>query len=392
MYSRMKSSRRQFMKTCGLLSAGGLGARFPFMQIVTENKGMNTASSGITLTYKPFALQLKHTWTIARGSVSTATVVLTELQYDGITGFGEAALTTSARYGETPETVLKFLSKVDLKQFDDPFLVEDILAYVDGIAPGNNAAKASVDIALHDWIGKRLRVPLYKLWGLDRSKTPITTLSIGIDKPEVMQQKVREADEFPVLKIKVGLGNDKEIIEAVRQVTNKPLRVDANEAWKSKELALERILWLETERVEFIEQPMPASQLADIAWLRERVKMPIIADESVLHLEDIPKLKDAFDGINIKLMKCGGLRQAMRMIHTARAMGMKIMMGCMIESSVGVTAAAHLSPLIDYADLDGNLLINNDPFDGVKVAKGKLMLGDGAGLGVKVKQWRSCDE
>jgi len=358
----MKLNRRHFMKTSALLGIGAVGTKFPFAKIYSENERMNTSSSGITLTYKLFDLQLKHTWTIARGSLSTATVVLTELQYDGITGFGEAALTTSARYGETPETVLKFLSRVDLTQFNDPFLVEDILAYVDGIAPGNNAAKASVDIALHDWIGKRLGVPLYKLWGLDKSKTPLTTLSIGIDKPEVMQQKVREAEEFPVLKIKVGLGNDKEIIEAIRQVTNKPLRVDANEGWKSKELALERIQWLETEGVEFIEQPMPASQLADIAWLRERVKMPIIADES------------------------GGLRQAMRMIHTARAMGMKIMIGCMIESSVGITAAAHLSPLIDYADLDGNILINNDPFDGVKVVKGKLMLGDGAGLGVKSKQ------
>jgi L-alanine-DL-glutamate epimerase-like enolase superfamily enzyme len=311
--------------------------------------------------------------------------VLTELQSDGVTGYGEAALPTAGRYGETPETVVEFLSNLRLEQFDDPFLVEDILAYVDGTAPGNNAAKASVDIALHDWLGKKLGVPIYRLFGLNKNKTPITTITIGIDKPEVMQQKVLEAEDFPVLKIKVGLENDEEIMAAVRQVTKKPLRVDANEGWKSKELALERIQWLETQGVEFVEQPMPSNQFSDIAWLRERVKIPLIADESVMHLEDIPKLKAAFDGINLKLMKCAGIRQGLMMIHAARAMGMKIMMGCMIESSVAIAAAIHLSPLIDYADLDGNLLVTNDPFEGVKVSKGKLILGDGPGLGVKLR-------
>ncbi len=193
---------------------------------------------------------------------------------------------------------------------------------------------------------------------------------------------MKAASDYPILKIKLGSENDQEIIKTIRKVTNKKIRVDANEGWRTKELALERIKWLEQENVEFVEQPLPASDLRGTAWVRERVSLPLIADENAVRLHDIPKLADAFDGINIKLMKSGGMRGAIQMIHTAKAFNMKIMLGCMIESSVAITAAAHLSPLVDYADLDGNLLITNDPFEGVKVKGGKLMLCDGAGLGV----------
>jgi L-alanine-DL-glutamate epimerase-like enolase superfamily enzyme len=214
-------------------------------------------------------------------------------------------------------------------------------------------------------------------------RTPITTFSIGIDTPEITRQKVREAAAFPVLKIKVGLDTDEATIAAVRSVTNKPLRVDANEGWKNKEEAVRKINWLEKQGVEFVEQPMPAAMLEDIRWVRSRVHIPLIADEACLHPADIPKLANSFDGVNIKLMKCGGILEAYRMIQIARSLGLKTMLGCMIESSIGVTAAAHLSPLVDYADLDGNLLIANDPYRGVQVANGKLILPDAPGLGLK---------
>lgn len=338
----------------------------------------------IQLSYKLYDLKLKHTWTIARGSRDIATIILTELECDGITGIGEAALSTSSRYGETQESVMDFLKKVDFPENLCLLEREKTLEYVDSIAPGNYAAKAAVDIALHDWVGKKLGIPLFKLWGLSKEKTPLTSFSIGLDSIENMILKVQEAEQYPILKIKVGKDNDKEIISSIRKVTKKPIRVDANEAWKSKEVALENILWMQDQGIEFIEQPMPTSHLEETAWLRERVNIPIIADESVGRLKDIAKLQNAFDGINIKLMKCGGLQEALKMIYAARAMNMKVMMGCMIESSVGISAAAHLSPMIDYADLDGNLLISNDPYHGAKVKEGKLILKDSAGLGLVV--------
>ncbi|MGA9362925.1 MAG: dipeptide epimerase [Bacteroidota bacterium] len=332
------------------------------------------------LSFKRADLKLRHTFRISRGAEDVTQVVITKLEHDGVHGFGEAS--PSSRYGETIDTVLGFLGGVDLGSFSDPFELEQITAHLGDIAPGNAAAKSAVDIALHDWVGRKLGQPLYKLWGLSKSKTPLTSFTIGIDSAEVIAEKVAEAESYPVLKIKLGTDHDTEIMAAVRRATKKSVRVDANEGWKTKEIALERIKWLEQEGVEFIEQPMPATDLAGCTWLRERVNLPLIADENCVRLNDVPTLSEAFDGINIKLMKCGGLREGMRMIHTAKALGMKVMLGCMIESSIAVTAAAHLSPLVDYADLDGNLLITNDPFEGVKVKEGKLILSDEPGLGV----------
>ena len=333
------------------------------------------------LSYRYFDLQLAHTFTIARSSRDIEPCIIAELEHDGIVGYGEAA--PSDRYGEDKTTVMNFLRQVDLSTFGDPFRLDDILSYVDAIAPHNTSAKAAIDIALHDWVGKKLGAPLWKLWGLNKEHTPVTSFTIGIDSLAMIEKKVKEAEEYPILKVKVGVPDDDRIITAIRKVTDKVLRVDANEGWKSKEQALDKILWLEEQGVEFIEQPMPARDLEGTAWLKEHVHMPLIADENVIQLYDLPLLKDAFHGINIKLMKCTGLREAMRMIHTAKAMKMKIMLGCMIESSVAISAAAQLSPLVDYADLDGNVLITNDPFRGVTLSHGKLVLHEKPGLGVE---------
>ena len=265
----------------------------------------------------------------------------------------------------------------------DPWYFSKLLAQVFQRVEGQFAAKAALDIALMDWMGQRLGIPLYQYFGLDPKDAPVTTFSIGIDTPEMTRKKVEEAAQFPVLKVKVGLDTDEASIDAVRQATKKPLRVDANEGWTDKEEAVRKINWLEKMGVEFVEQPMPASMIEETRWVRSRVHLPIIADEACLHPSDIPKLKDAYDGVNIKLDKAGGMLEGYRMIQIAKSLGMKTMLGCMISSSVSVTAAAHLSPLVDYADLDGNLLIANDPFTGVLVKDGKLVLPNRPGLGLK---------
>lgn len=327
-----------------------------------------------------YELVLAHPFTIARGSVQTKTIVITEIEHEGITGMGEAA--PISRYGETAETVVDFLRRVDLSRVADPFSVEEILAAVGALAPGNTAAKASIDLALHDWIGKKLGVPLYRFWGLDAAKAPVSSFTIGIDEPEVIEAKVREAEPYPILKVKLGTDKDRDIIRAIRRATSKTIRVDANEGWKTKEEALEKILWLEQENVEFVEQPMPARDIAECAWVRERVRVPLIADENSIRAHDVPALAEAFDGVNLKLMKSTGLREGLAFIHTARSCGLKVMIGCMIETSLGITAAAHLSPLADYADLDGNVLTSNDPFDGVHIEHGRLVLPDRPGIGI----------
>ena len=300
---------------------------------------------------------------------------------DGITGHGEGA--PIVRYQEDAAGARKAVESVrDLVLAADPRHFAGIMADVFRRVPGDWAGKSAIDIALMDWVGQRLGVPLYGLFGLNPADTPLTTFSIGIDTPEITRQKTREASEYPILKVKVGLATDEATIEAVRSVTDKKLRVDANEGWKDKEEAVRKINWLEQHGVEFIEQPMPAEMIAETRWVRGRVHIPIIADEACRHAADIPGLKDAFDGVNVKLDKAGGILEAKRMIDVAKSLGMRTMLGCMVSSSVTVTAAAHLSPLVDYADLDGNLLIANDPFHGVKVEKGKLVLPNRPGLGL----------
>jgi len=329
-------------------------------------------------------LKLRHTWTTVMSSSDYRDTFFVKLTRDGITGVGEGA--PIIRYKESAETAKKALTDIlPLLESADPWHYRTLLNNVSRKVEGEYAAKAALDIALLDWAGQKLGIPVYRLLGLDPHDAPVTTFSIGIDDPATTRKKVEEAAAFPVLKIKVGLGKDEATIEAVRAVTDKPLRTDANEGYKTKEEAVERINFLEKHGVEFIEQPLVASNLEDMNWIRKRVHMPIFADEACLHLNDVPKVAPYFDGINVKVDKAGGLLAAMREIELARSLGLKVMIGCMVSSSVAVTGAAQLSPLVDYADLDGNLLISNDPYDGVLVEKGKLVLPNRPGLGLKAK-------
>jgi len=326
-------------------------------------------------------LNLRHTWTTTMSSSTYRDTLHVAYSRDGITGHGEGA--PIVRYHEDAEGARKAVESVrGLLLAADPMNFSAIMADVFQRVPGDWAGKSTIDIALMDWVGQKLGIPLYAWLGLDPADAPLTTFSIGIDTPEITRRKTLEAAAYPILKVKVGLATDEATIEAVRSVTDKKLRVDANEGWTDKEEAVRKINWLERQGVEFIEQPMPAEMLEETRWVRARVHIPIIADEACQRAADIPRLKDCFDGVNVKLDKSGGLLEAYRWIAIAKSLGMRTMLGCMISSSVSVTAAAHLSPLVDYADLDGNLLIANDPFRGVTVEKGKLILPRKPGLGL----------
>ena len=377
-------SRRKFLKDCGAV-AGVAG--FSYMSIGrsgwSEFSKISMKTGRMTLRFKPYELHLRHVFTVAEGSRSTTPVMLTELEYNNIIGFGEASM--PPYLGENHETARSFLSKIDIAQFESPFLMEDILAYVDQLATGNYAAKASVDIALHDLVGKLMNQPWYKIWGLNPKKTPYTSFTIGMDKPDVMKAKVREASPYRILKVKLGQGNDKAMIEAVRSETDKPICVDINQGWTDKNMALEMAHWLKDKGVVFIEQPMSKTSFDDTAWLTQNSPLPIIADEAFQTIGDFKKVQGVYSGVNIKLMKCGGLRSAFTMIKMARSLGMKVMIGCMTETSCAVTAAAQLSPLVDWADLDGNLLIDNDVFVGATIDDGKVILPNGPGIGIRQK-------
>ena len=329
-------------------------------------------------------LKLRHTWTTTMASDDFRDTLHLRLTHEGITGIGEGA--PIIRYKENAVGAQKALqSFLAGGRALDPCRFDKIMTEFNRAVPGEHAAKAALDIALMDWVGQKLNVPLYRYLGLDPADAPVTTFSIGIDTPEVTKQKTLEAAPYPVLKVKVGLKSDEATIEAIRSATAKPLRVDANEGWTDKEEAVRKINWLEKKGVEFMEQPMPAATpLEDIRWIRERVNMPIFADESCTEAKAIPTLLQVYDGINVKLDKAGGIMESYRWIKMARALGKKVMLGCMISSSCTCTAAAHLSPLVDYADLDGFLLIANDPYTGVTVKDGKLILPKGPGLGLTV--------
>jgi len=378
------SNRRNFLKYSGLAASSLI---LPISVSGSEKEPTikkKTGKAGILkLRFRPYDLQLKHVFTIANNSRTTTPVMLTEVEYDGLIGYGEASM--PPYLGESHKTATEFLSKVDLSSFHDPFELEDIIEYIDSLAVGNHAAKAAVDIALHDLVGKIVQQPWHKLWGLNRSKTPNTSFTIGIDTPEVVKEKVHEADVYKILKVKLGRENDKEMIKTIRSVTNKPICVDVNQGWKDKQMALDMIQWLATQGVVFVEQPMSKLAVDDIAWLTQNSPLPIIADEAVQTAQDVAAANKVYSGINIKLMKCGGMRNAWKMANMAKILGMKVMIGCMTETSCAISAAAQLSPLADWADLDGNLLISNDLYEGAKVVDGKIILSDLPGIGIRLK-------
>ena len=373
-------NRRDFLKTSSLALAGvALSGCTGGPQRFHIGKG----DGRMHLKFFPYELKLTHTFTVSSYSRKSTPDVQVEIEYEGVTGYGEASM--PPYLGQSTASVTAFLEKVDLSQFPDPFCLEDILSYIDGLSEGDSAAKAAVDIALHDLVGKLIGQPWYRLWGLDASKAPSTTYTIGIDTPEVVKEKTLEAaGRFNILKVKVGLDSDEEMIRTIRSVTDVPLAVDANQGWKDRSKALDEIHWLASQGVVMVEQPLPIDRLDDTAWLTERSPLPIFADESVQRLKDIPSLVGAFNGINIKLMKCTGMREAWKMLTLARSLGMKVMVGCMTETSCAVSAAAQLSPAVDFADLDGNLLISNDRFRGVQVISGKLTLPDAPGIGISL--------
>jgi L-alanine-DL-glutamate epimerase-like enolase superfamily enzyme len=372
--------RRNFLKTAALAAVAGALPLPVWAQ--KKAQGRSTGGKGkMKLTFRPYDLQLRHVFTIANSSRTSTPDVLIEIEYEGVTGYGEASM--PPYLGETQASVIEFLKKVNLEQFSSPFEMDDILTYVDKITENNTAAKASIDIALHDLVGKLMGQPWHKIWGLDASKAPSTTFTIGIDTPEVVKQKTREdAPLYNILKVKLGREGDREMIEAIRSITDKPIAVDANQGWTDKHYALDMIHWLKEQGIVMIEQPMSKYKLDDIAWITERSPLPIYADESFQRLPDVLRLKGAFTGVNIKLMKCTGMREAWKILTVARAAGMDVMVGCMTETSCAISAAAQLSPAVDFADLDGNLLIGNDVYKGTTVVNGKLTLNELPGIGI----------
>lgn len=375
----MKTDRRTFIGATAM--AAGAGMLSSFSKDDKSLPRFKGSGKGLKLSFQPYELQLRHTFTIASNSRTTTAVMLTQLDWEGITGYGEASM--PPYLGESHETATKFLSNLNLSQFNDPFRMEEILDYVDNIMPGNCAAKASVDIALHDLVGKLLNQPWHRIWGYSEEKSPLTTYTIGIDKKEQVIEKTKEASAFKILKVKIGGGNDEEMIRAVRSVTNVPLCVDVNQGWKDRREALDKIQWLKEQGVVFVEQPMDKHNFDDTAWLTQHSPLPILADEAMQRLGDLEKLHGVYSGINCKLMKCTGMREAHKIIELARSLKMKTLIGCMTETSCGTSAAAQLSPIVDWADLDGNLLISNDVYEGMKVVEGKVTLNDRPGIGIK---------
>ena len=334
------------------------------------------------ITAFPVRLPLRHTFRIARHEEDISENFYVRVEWNGLMGIGEGA--PSPRYGETVVAGIAAVEEVSatLEALPSP---EAALEVLPTLPIASAAARAALEMALLDLQARHEGKPLYALLGVELSPIPPTSFTLGIAAPDEIRRKVMEAEPYPILKIKLGSRNDYAIVEAVRGLTDKPLRVDANEGW-TQEQAATLIDWLEDKGVEFVEQPLPAGDLEAMRWLRPRVRLPLIADESCRRAEDIPALEGIVDGINIKLSKCGGLREALRMIRLARVHGLRVMLGCMIESSVGITAAAHLAPLVDYVDLDSHLLLADDPYQGVTVHEGRLALPDAPGIGVTLRR------
>jgi len=344
------------------------------------------------LVFRPILLELRHPFKLATGSRMHTNAMSTELHFEGFVGYGEAAM--PPYYGENHDTAAAFLGRAAglISQLPDPNFrdkrsgssIQTILREIEGLAPGNHAAKASVDIALHDLWGKMEGRPLWQLLGVEPDKMPPTSFTLGIDEPAVLRQKMLEAADFQIIKIKLGSENDRQIIRTIREISDKPIYADANQGWKSREEALELVHWLVEQNVQIIEQPFPKDDLDSSAWLSARSPLPIIADESFQRIADLDRVAHCFHGVNIKLMKCTGISEGFRAAQSARAKGLQTMVGCMTETSCGILAAALLAPQCDYADIDGCWLIRNNPFELPILEHGKIKLGEGAGLGLKL--------
>ena len=327
-------------------------------------------------------LELKHTWTIARGAAAFKDNVLAYYERDGLTGIGEAGHLTAA--GQSAEQTLRGIERLrPLYEQCDPFAFATLPEQARMIPDVSPPARAALELALMDWVGQKLNLPLHRLFGLNPRAQVSTSFSIGLDTPEVMRAKVKEAEAYPILKVKLGGDQDETIIKTLRAVTDKPIRVDANEGWRDKETALRKIEWLAGQHIELIEQPLPRQMVDETRWLKERTSLPLIADEAVETARDIPRVAGAYTGINIKLMKAGGILEALRMFELARVYQLDTMLGCMIETSVAITAAVQLQSLARWVDLDGNLLLKEDPFEGAVFQNAGWRVPDRPGLGVR---------
>ncbi|QJD96436.1 dipeptide epimerase [Mucilaginibacter robiniae] len=334
------------------------------------------------LTFTRLELQLKHRFTIARFSRTSTPVILLQLEHEGFTGYGEASMVPYM--GESFASATAFLNRVDVSQFQYPFNYTAITAYLDNLEPGNPAIKAAIDIALHDLDGKISQQSCWQLLGSQPDHMPVTSLTIGMDTPEVIAQKVQEAIGMKVIKVKLGSQNDQQLIKMIRQLTKVPLYVDANQGWIDRQQSLDFIYWLQEQNVQLIEQPMLKTDPDSNAWLTERSPIPIIGDEAVQRLADVERAQGIYHGINIKLMKSAGMHEAKLMIDQCRKMGLKILIGCMSETSCATLAAAALAPQCDWADLDGPFLISNNPFQTPGFENGKWILNRMPGLGLSI--------
>ena len=332
--------------------------------------------------FETYRIECTHPFGISRSSHSHYDIVFIYLEFDGLVGRGEAA--PSNRYSESTERILSVLDN-GIVVPDNIYDIDSFCTKLSDQCENIKALEAAFSMAALDLWCQINKKPLYKYFNADPDQTPQTSFTISIGDMDLLPQKIKEADPYNILKVKLGtdLIKDKSIIEHIRRETDKTIRIDANEGW-DLETGISMSYWLADNNVEFIEQPFKSSNLSDTAKLKNKSPLPIIADENSVNASDIPRIENVFDGINIKLMKCGSLFEAVKMVNMARERGMKIMLGCMIESSVAITAAAHLSPLVDYADLDGNLLINNDPYTGVTVQNGKLILPQENGCGIQL--------
>lgn len=332
------------------------------------------------LSFRPYELRLEYPFGISGYTRTTHTTILTEIEHEGIKGYGEGS---PMRYlMETADTITSFLGNVSLNRFNNPEDIAAIMEYVDDIAPGNTSAKTSIDIALHDLLGKIRQKPCYSLFGTNPAMMPLTTLTIGIDTPEMVRKKVRGATQFKMIKVKLGSDNDRDIINAVTEETDVPICIDANQGWDNKEAALDMIFWLKEKGALFIEQPMNKNDHESNGWIADNSPLPVIADEAMQRFQDLDALKGVYHGINIKLVKCTGMLEAYKIIERARQLNMKVMIGCTSESSCAIMGAAALAPLCDWADLDAPWLITNNPYQTPELKEGKIILTDQPGLGI----------